>query len=202
MPAVGWAYARLRLPAANRSLSLEPLRAQRPRLPLSDAGQLVEPPRRPAVARRHVAIVPARVQPAAALQPAEALRHGARAEAGVDGQGPAVSVVAGEVGHEGGEDLERREGEALSRVRRRHGRMVATTAVPRLPALSILAESLRPQSATEAVMPRTSERADVHARQASVSRVGEVRHVCDLHSPSACCNRQAAGGDPAHCLDR
>ena len=44
-------------------------------MPLPDAGQLVEPPRRPAAARREVAILPPRLQPAPVLQPVEALQH-------------------------------------------------------------------------------------------------------------------------------
>src|SRR5215471_10483755 len=79
-------------------------------------------PRRPPVTRRHVLSSPARLQPAQALQPVEALEHGAAAQPGVDREGAPVPVVARKVGHEGGEDLERGEGDALRAVVRGHGR--------------------------------------------------------------------------------
>jgi len=100
-----------------------PLREQRRRLPLTDAGQRVEPPRRP---------WPPRDPPTATrARPSSPAGRGTgarcRSEHGVDRQGPRGPVVAREVGHEGGEDLERREGDVLGAVRFRGYGATATS---------------------------------------------------------------------------
>jgi hypothetical protein len=100
---------------AQTATALEPLREHRRRLPLPDAGQPVEPPRRPAVVDGHLPVLPARLQLTSVLQPVEALEHGPRPQAAVDRLRPPVPVIAREVGREGGEDLERREGDQLGR---------------------------------------------------------------------------------------